>query len=67
MFLFVLIKYLSFYYLYSNSYTPTKYELTNIDIFVFNDDVSIECNVENNMDAISTILDVHVSFVPKAT
>lgn len=60
----VFLEHIPFYFLSSDSNTRTKYELTYIDPFPFDDDVSSDYTIENfRVDTNSTI-DINVSSIP---
>lgn len=62
----VFLEHILFYSLSSDSHTPIMSELINIDNFSLNDDICIDCNVENYRDDTMATSDTNFPFVPMA-
>ena len=62
----VFLEHIPFYSLSSDSHTPIMSELINIDPFCPNDDICIDCNVENCKGDTMATPDTNVPFVPMA-
>ncbi|PNX86333.1 hypothetical protein L195_g042411, partial [Trifolium pratense] len=63
----VFLEHIPFFSLSSDSNTPSRSELTNIDPFGLDDDISSDCNFENCRDGTSATPDTYVPSVPTTT
>ncbi|CAJ2637857.1 unnamed protein product [Trifolium pratense] len=63
----VFLEHIPYYSLSSDSHTPSRSELTNIDPFCIDNDIFHDCNFENCSDDISAPPDADVPSVPMAT
>ncbi|CAJ2636330.1 unnamed protein product [Trifolium pratense] len=63
----VFLEHIHFFSLSSDSNTPSMSELTNIDPFGIDDDISSDCNFENCRDGTSATPDTYVPSAPTIT
>jgi hypothetical protein len=63
----VFLEHIPFFSLSSDTHTPSRSELTNIDPFGVDNDISSDCNFENCRDGTSAAPDTYAPFVPSAT
>ncbi|CAJ2652486.1 unnamed protein product [Trifolium pratense] len=63
----VFLEHIPFFSLSSDSNTPSMSELTNIDPFGIDDDISSNCNFENCRDGTSSTPDTYVPSAPTTT
>ncbi|CAJ2639186.1 unnamed protein product [Trifolium pratense] len=63
----VFLEHIPFFSLSSDTHTPSKSELTNIDPFGVDNDMSSDCNFENCRDGTSATPDTYAPLVPSAT